>query len=133
MDDILKVYISGPMTDIEEFNHPAFHEAAEQLEEEGYCVIDPARVDEADASRRLWGEYLARDLNILLVDGIDAIIALPGWEDSLGSCLEIHAASCRGIKTYLFPDFLDGDCEPVPLKDIAEAVADNIENMGDTE
>lgn len=41
----MKVYISGPMTGLPEFNYPAFFAAAEALEARGYETINPARTE----------------------------------------------------------------------------------------
>lgn len=36
------VYIAGPMSGIEDFNRPAFHEVAQALRAEGHTVLNPA-------------------------------------------------------------------------------------------
>lgn len=93
-----RLYISGPMTGIPDFNYPAFHEAAKALRKAGYEVISPAELDdergEYDESR--YEEYLAGDL--LAIDQCDGIATLPNWEQSRGARLEVAYAKAHGMK-----------------------------------
>lgn len=41
----MRLYISGPMTDMPNHNYLAFNEAAKQLREAGYEVLNPAELD----------------------------------------------------------------------------------------
>ena len=95
-NETMKVYISGPMTGLEDLNFPAFYAAEERLLSEGFKVLNPARED--DKTKHLgitddWvrEDYLRRDL-ILMLNNCDAIYLLKGWEDSWGANLELHNA-----------------------------------------
>ena len=84
-----KVYISGPMTGHDDFNFPAFHEAAERFREAGWDVANPAENFDGrtDLPREL---YVAADMAMLT--DCDAIAMLPDWEDSPGAKLEYLVA-----------------------------------------
>lgn len=88
----MRVYISGPMTGLPEFNYPAFFAAEERLKERGHEVINPARPgDEAWG----WLEFMRRALCDL--SEADAIHMLDGWEKSRGATLERHIADALGL------------------------------------
>jgi hypothetical protein len=91
-----RVYLSGPMTGIPAFNFPAFHRAAASLHASGYEVVNPAEMDEADATPMTWEQYLRRDIRVLL--DCEAIALLPGWENSRGAKLEAHVALALGMR-----------------------------------
>ena len=95
------IYVAGPMTGIPEFNFPAFHAAADKLAAEGWGVINPAGLDEADVdangdATKPWDYYLRRDIKYLA--DATAIYMLPGWENSKGASLEHHIAQALGME-----------------------------------
>jgi hypothetical protein len=83
-----KIYISGPMTGIEQFNHPAFANQAKRLRSLGFDVVNPAEHGEEVGLE--WHQYLRKDIR-LLVD-CNAIYMLPGWSKSKGARLEHYIA-----------------------------------------
>ena len=93
------VYLSGPMSNLPAFNFPAFHAGAAALRAEGYTVINPAELDEADTEpvgSKPWASYLRRDIVELMK--AEAIALLPGWENSKGARLELHIATELGFE-----------------------------------
>jgi hypothetical protein len=105
-----RVYIAGPMTGIPQFNYPAFIDAARVLRSEGFDVQSPAEMDDPETAKaamasvdgapgsgsangETWGDFLARDVKLLVDDGIEAIVVLPGWARSRGARLETFVAS----------------------------------------
>lgn len=89
-----RIYLSGPMTGIAEFNHPAFHAEALRLRSLGYDVVNPAELNpDVTAS---WHECLRKDLQALLT--CEAIALMDGWQDSNGVHLEMHVAHWVGMK-----------------------------------
>jgi hypothetical protein len=93
------------MSQIPQFNFPAFIEAAEVLRARGFDVRSPAELDDPETraaslaspdgvmpedgvNGTTWGEFLARDVRLIADGGIEAIVVLPGWHRSRGARLE---------------------------------------------
>lgn len=106
----MKVYLAGPMRNYPEFNFPAFHDAAAKLRAAGYEVCSPAEhdnnqgfdptgmkgeVSELGPSGFNLGKALAWDLTYICTEA-DAVVVLPGWEDSDGANAEVRAANAVG-------------------------------------
>ena len=87
------IYISGPMTGRKDFNFPAFDEAAAELREKGYDVVNPAEINRGMQGD--WKQYLRRDIFELF--DCEAVATLPEWWESDGSRLEVHIARTLGI------------------------------------
>lgn len=108
------VYLAGPMTGYENFNHIAFVEAAQFLRDEmGLAVHNPAKSfgGRKDLSPET---YLRHDIGMILTSA--AVVFLPGWEYSKGATAEAYVAQALGLPRYL----LDGDAlvpitEPLPV------------------
>ena len=111
----MKIYLSGPMTGLPEYNYRAFHAAARKLRSLGHTVINPAELHPHGRMRRLlyrvlhalrlvrgqpsaptWADYMRADIRALL--DCEAIATLPGWEQSLGAELEVSIADELGMK-----------------------------------
>ena len=90
----MKIYISGPMTGYDEWNYPAFHEAAKQLREAGHYVFNPAEAF-GGATHLSYADYMRNDIHAILQ--VDAIAVLPGWENSKGAKLETAIAEVLGL------------------------------------
>lgn len=88
-----RIYLSGPMSGIENHNFPAFNAEAARLRALGYSVINPAEVN-PDTSMS-WHECLRVDIKLLC--DCDMLALLPGWEHSNGAHLELHIAHRLGM------------------------------------
>lgn len=98
------LYLSGPMSNIAEHNFPAFIDAAHALRQKGHFVISAHEVphdDNKEPGSIPWEEYLRGDLIAMLLH-CNAIVLLPGWEQSSGAQLEAHVARRLRWKTYLY-------------------------------
>ncbi len=84
----LRLYVSGPMTGIVDFNYPAFEDACVRLRAEGYDVVSPHEVDVSLGGG--WREYMRADVALLVT--CDAVANLDGHENSKGAKLENHIA-----------------------------------------
>lgn len=91
-----RIYISGPMTGLPDFNYPAFHSEAARLRQLGYHVENPAE-NNAPADTT-WSGYLRLALAQLIT--CDSIAMLPGWHNSEGACLEYHVARELGMQVH---------------------------------
>lgn len=80
----MKIYISGPMTGLPDYNRPAFHLEAARLRALGYDVANPAEIPEQPSN--YWHVYMRLALAMMLE--CDCIAMLPGWPGSRGALIE---------------------------------------------
>jgi hypothetical protein len=99
-DDRPRVYLSGPMTGIADWNLPAFNQAADKLRRMGYTVSNPAEYG-ADPALS-WAACLRRDIKDLV--DCDVLVQLPGWENSRGANLEWDIARRLGMNVVSYAD-----------------------------
>ncbi len=100
-----RIYIAGAMSGIAQNNFPAFFEKEKQLQDAGWEVINPARLDmEAGVTENTeenqW-EYqncAKRDIEVLFT--CNAIYMLSGFQFSKGACWERALATHIGLKKY---------------------------------
>lgn len=100
----MKVYISGPITGIENYED-AFRIRAEWLEGEGHEAVNPCdiKIEECHcdlkndpAGLHKWSCYMKHDLRLML--DCDAITVLSGWQASHGARTEVMVAAAVGLK-----------------------------------
>lgn len=91
-----RIYISGPMTGHEDFNFPAFNEAADLLRVAGYEVENPADKGVIDGWE--WADYLRHDLPLMLK--CEGVAMLFGWHLSRGAQLEYDVATRVDIPVW---------------------------------
>ena len=88
-----RVYISGPMSGYPGWNFAAFNDAASQLRELGYEVVNPVDIN-TDVTMP-WAECLKADLAAVLE--CTDVACLAGWELSRGAVFEVHVAMALSI------------------------------------
>lgn len=88
------IYLSGPMTGYQDFNHGAFNQMAHKLRQEGHSVWNPAELFDGDTKHE-WHDFMFWCLRALLDQ--DVLLALPGWNKSVGARLEVAVAIAAGI------------------------------------
>lgn len=105
----MRLYLAGPMRGYPDFNFPAFKEAALDLRAKGHEVFSPAESDVNDGFDPKTGagflsmqEYMVRDLPE--VCRADAVVVLPGWEDSEGAMIETRVARMLHKAVLTYPD-----------------------------
>ena len=96
----MKIYISGPMTGIENYNAEAFNAAEKKINEliPSAEVVNPiklAKKVEFLIQNPTYGDYMCEDL-IHLVK-CDMVVCLEGFEKSKGCEIEICIAEKSGI------------------------------------
>jgi hypothetical protein len=98
-----KMYLSGPMTGLPDFNYPAFAAAATSLRDRGIDVVSPheALGGHGDRTRE---EYMREDLKQMLE--CHAVCLLDGYELSPGALLEIEVARQCGMVVLNYEDVL---------------------------
>ena len=90
----MKVYLCGPMRNIEKFNFPAFEAAEQYLLSQGIDVISPHSMDINNGFDPLNGDTeppavedcARRDIDAIFE--VDALVLLPGWRNSRGATAE---------------------------------------------
>lgn len=102
-----RIYIAGPMTDLPDFNFPAFNDMAAILRGLGYHVENPAEHGVVEGAE--WADYLRYDIARLAT--CEALVLLPGWRNSRGALLEVHIAKALGIQIMFAEDFSRLDAE----------------------
>jgi hypothetical protein len=126
----MKVYISGPMTGIREFNHPAFNTMQAALESVGLKAVNPACLNPQGDGDAHWRKCVVVDV-IALLD-CDAIINLPGWHHSRGAILEMVIARFLRMKYLKFVEgetkfgFVEGTW---PTALLIRALVDKLKSM----
>ena len=94
----MKIYLSGPMSGIENYNYPEFDKYAGYLREQGHLVHNPAdfkRSTKVDDRRQL----LCNDVNVICL-WADAVFLLEGWHKSTGAKAEAALALAIGLEVH---------------------------------
>lgn len=112
----MKIYLAGPMTGIPHFNYPAFAAEAARLRAAGHYVFNPAEADTEKHGSDISNpagcvETAARDHGFdrraalkedlsWICDEAEALVFLPGWQDSTGAFAERALALAIGLPVY---------------------------------
>ena len=118
----MKIFISGPMTGIEDFNRPKFDAMEKMLKETtGNSVFNPAwlAVDEE------WSRDDLMAVDIAALARCDAIVMLPGWENSEGARAEYAYAVSAGKRIYKGDVDSNGSSYMYPIKRTIKAMIEN--------
>ena len=99
------IYIAGPMSGLPNNGYDAFNAKAEQLAEAGWIVLNPAEMDiengldpNREFTRFDYMQAARRDLRVL--NKVDAIYLLHGYEESPGAAWEWARAKELGLEVY---------------------------------
>ncbi len=93
----MRLYLAGPMTGIEDYNYPAFHEAAARWRSAGHTIVNPAESFGGDQGKPK-SVYMRWDISEIL--GVDGLVVLPGWQSSSGASLEVAIANAIDKPVY---------------------------------
>ena len=121
MEKKKKVFISGPMSGIKDFNKPAFDKAEQWLTQAGYSVFNPARMHFDDS----WTHEEIMRIDLAALAQCDYILLLDKWYYSKGALQEYHYANAIGIER--FPT----QCVESPKKESTPKQRIQIETWGD--
>lgn len=99
IDPGMRVYISGPMTGVENHNQLAFEDAEKYLRIIGAIPINPHKFPVQES----YEDYLQFDLEVIAT-AADAIALLPGWENSPGAKKELKTALELGLDVLLLQE-----------------------------
>lgn len=108
-----KVYLSGRMRGIPDYNFPAFRAATSDLRQRGFEVISPAELDQAagvepspngdDCTPDEYASFLARDIDVMAREKVKGVVVLEGWEQSGGAKTEVAFARALGLPVMRYP------------------------------
>ena len=91
-----RVFLSGPMTGIADFNFPLFNKVAKIYRERGWEVVNPVDICRKFKKERVLADKAVFDAMIAEQQEAErtcnAILLLPGWENSRGVRLELKTA-----------------------------------------
>lgn len=87
------IYIAGPITGVDKY-WEAFEKADDDLTSRGYAVLNPARLPEGMQAKNY------TEICWIMLGNADAVIMLPGWEDSMGAVAENRVAGLLDIPVY---------------------------------
>lgn len=97
-----KVYISGPMTDIENYNIKNFQIAEAKFTLAGFEVVSPVAnqkiFEETENKEEKYRAVMRKDMFDLL--GCNCIAMLKGWEYSNGARVELATALVCGLEVF---------------------------------
>lgn len=90
------VYLSGPMTGIQNFNRERFWLMEHIVKQRASAVLTPARY--LDSETASYEELMKR--GIRMVTEATKMVQLTGWGTSSGSMIEYHVAMIIGLPVY---------------------------------
>jgi hypothetical protein len=98
----VKLFLSGPMTGKQGFNYEEFAKVTSYLRSLGHEVFSPHETanGETHYAREL---YMWQALMGLL--SCEALVQLPGWEESRGATTEYRVAVETGMDIYSLEEF----------------------------
>lgn len=97
-----RIYLSGPMTGLPEFNYPAFNAAAAHLRALGVHVENPAENTKPPCGS--WLGYMR--LAVAQLATCDHVVVLDGWEQSSGARVEVELARGMGLPVSILAAWL---------------------------
>lgn len=99
----MRVYLSGPITDIPQGNRPLFESETARLRALGYDVVNPWELNPAEDAD--WMDCMLVDLPA--VKSCHAIALLPGWIFSNGAQMEYITARKYGLVVLHAADIVE--------------------------
>lgn len=109
-----RVYTIGPMSSKPNLNAPAFEKAAKELRSAGYEVVSPWEMDVERGSVIVerWKNGKVRSavsspgfdyeavlaIDLQVIETVDCVALLPGWEKSPGGLRELSKAISLGLE-----------------------------------
>lgn len=90
----MRVYISGAITGTDDYME-RFAKAEKELTEQGYLVVNPAKVNAQLPEDTDYEDYMK--MSFCMLDMCDSIYMLLGWSVSCGANRELGYAMAKGM------------------------------------
>lgn len=90
----MKIYISGAISNTDDFME-RFAKAEKELTEQGYSVVNPAKVNAQLPNDTNYEEYMK--MCFCMIDICESIFMLQGWEKSCGANRELGYAMAKDM------------------------------------
>ena len=90
----MKIYISGAISNTDDFME-RFAKAEKELKEQGYSVVNPAKVNAQLPENTSYEEYMK--MCFCMLDMCDSICMLKGFEKSCGANRELGYAMAKDM------------------------------------
>lgn len=100
------LYVSGPMSGIEDFNFPMFQTVVDHLRARGIKALSAHEVvheGNTEPGALTWEQYLRGDI-IAMLQQCNAIILLPRWYKSRGAQIEAYIAHSLNWPMFFWRD-----------------------------
>ena len=94
-EKIKRIYISAPITGMEDTADQRFNAAAKLAKEEGFIPVNPYQENRSFCQ---WGDAIVAGLRLLRK--CDCILLCEGWQQSRGCRIEQQFAQGAGIEVY---------------------------------
>ena len=111
-----KIYISGPITGTTDYKE-RFREAAEAVKKKGFEAINPVELQSILSEKTTThAQYMSAALGLLYA--CEAVLFLPGWQNSKGAVKEHTAArTCGLLRFYDLTEIPQKPLELCPFDD----------------
>ena len=90
----MKIYISGAITGTDDYME-RFSKAEKELTEQGYSVVNPAKVNAQLPDDTSYEEYMK--MCFCMLDICEAIFMIQGWSKSFGANRELGYAMAKDM------------------------------------
>ena len=121
----MRLYLAGPMRGYTDSNHSMFDAVSKALRKAGYEVFNPAESFGGDQTLP-FHVYMRLDISELL--NCDAIVVLPGWQNSEGATVEVTVAQTINIPV-LMQKYDPAAFDSVSLVPVSETVLEEAQRL----
>ncbi len=100
------VYISGPISDIPNWNREAFETVSKKVVDLGHETVNPHDLfKDLDTEGYTWHQFMPPCIKALV--DCDAVLTLPSWEFSRGAKLEVDIARALDKPVFSYHKFFE--------------------------